>query len=117
MKVTLNIENDEELRLHVKDLIKGQALKIVREELLEIIKAELDRKIKGQDVDYFNSMFKNQMKEAVKEILYKEHNIGSWSTAFVKPLIENSVAVTLGQNFDNIVMSAVKEKIKQLAGQ
>ena len=47
MQVTLNIENDEQLRSYIKDLIKGQVLSIVREELKEMIQTELERKIKG----------------------------------------------------------------------
>ena len=38
MKVTLNIENDAEMRAYVKDCIKGQVLSIVREEMQEMIK-------------------------------------------------------------------------------
>ena len=41
MKVTLNIENDAELRAYIKECIKGQVLAVVREEFTAMVQNEL----------------------------------------------------------------------------
>ena len=90
MNVTLNIENDKELRAYIKDAVKGQVLSIVREEMMEIIKEELERKLKGLTSSRFDNITKDATKEAVKSILLKEHNVRTWDDSFIKPLIENA---------------------------
>ena len=40
MNVSLNIENDKELRAYIKDAVKGQVMSIVRDEFLEIVKSD-----------------------------------------------------------------------------
>ena len=46
MVVTLNIENDAELRAYIKDCIKGQILAITREEFKNIVTEELEKRLK-----------------------------------------------------------------------
>lgn len=50
MKVTLNIQDDQELRASIKDAIRGQVLSIVREELTQTIKDEFKRKLIAMEV-------------------------------------------------------------------
>jgi len=45
MKVTLNIQEDSELRAHIKDAIKGQILSIIRSEVNGLFKDVLGGRI------------------------------------------------------------------------
>ncbi len=38
MKISINIQEDAELRAHIKDMIKGQVLSVARQEIRAIIK-------------------------------------------------------------------------------
>lgn len=115
MKVTLNIENDSELRTHIKECIKGQVLSIVREEFLEIIKNELERKIKGTNDYNWNALLKSAFKEAINDILYKEHSVGSWNIDFIKPFVESKVSEAIkGKDWKQMIDSLAKEKVKAL---
>lgn len=98
MKVSLNIENDKELRAYIKDCIKGQVLSVVREEILETVKSELERKMIRSNGYNFEYMVKESLTQVVTTIVRREHNIKSWSTDFIQPVIEK------------VVTDAIKEK-------
>ena len=115
MKVTLNIEDDVELRTYIKECIKNQVLSIVREELLEIITKELDRKLKGSNGSNFERMQKEAMTIAIKGILYKEHSVSRYNSEFIKPYVEAVVkdAIT-GKDWKQMVDQLAKEKVRSL---
>jgi hypothetical protein len=117
MNVTLNIENDAELRAYIKDAIKGQVLSIVRDEFTTMIKEELERKIKGTDNRNFERMQKGAMEQAIKDILLREHDITGWRNDFIKPYI-NAILEPLIINKDWRVLidTLAKEKVKSLIG-
>lgn len=81
MNVTLNIENDAELRAYIKDCIKGQVLSIVREEFVAIVKEEIERKIKGSG----EKLFERMLKEAVFEVIARDRG------ELIKPYIETAI--------------------------
>lgn len=83
MKVTLNIENDAELRAYVKDLISGQVKSILREEIAEIIKTVVHGKIKnsGVEVPNIEHIMKRQIEEAVSKQL---NSTGYTDPGFIK---------------------------------
>jgi hypothetical protein len=118
MKVTLNIENDAELRAYIKDTIKGQVLSIVREEFLEIVKEELERKLKGTDRQSFTNMTRDCMKQAISDILYKEHSVGGWNKDFIAPIVSEIVKGYIknkdDKDWDKMVDDLAKEKVKSL---
>ena len=115
MKVTLNIENDAELRTYIKDAIKGQVLNIVREEFLEIVREELERKIKGTSEYTFKIMQQEAMTKATSKILYEKHNVLNWNTDFIEPYINKKLDDVLkGKNWTLLVDSLAKEKVKKL---
>lgn len=66
MKVSLNIENDKELRAYIKDLIKGQVFSIAREEIMNILKEALKDKVPTVDPD---KILKDKIQDIVKEHL------------------------------------------------
>lgn len=115
MKVTLNIENDVELRTYIKDAIKGQVLNIVREEFLEIVKEELERKIKGTSDYAFKNMQQNAMTKAIIDILYKEHNVDKWNYTFIEPYIDKKLDDVLkNKDWSLLVNNLAREKVKKL---
>lgn len=117
MKVTLNIENDAELRAYIKDCIKGQVLAIVRDDFKAMIQHELERKIKGIDERRFEQLQKDAMNSAMQTILRQEHNVSTWNHNFIKPYIESIVDKTLthnGTNWNDIINQIATEKIKAL---
>lgn len=115
MTVSLKIENDAELRAYVKDLIKGQVLTIVREEFLQLVIEELERKLKGTDKYTFERMHKQAMSEAVEKILYKEHSISRYNNEFIKPYVEGIVEKAIkGKDWKAMVDQLAKEKVKSL---
>lgn len=117
MNVTLNIENDAELRAYIKECIKGQVLSIVRDEFVSMVQTELERKIKSTDKYNFNRMQKEAFKEAVTAILYKEHNVGTWSSDFIKPFVEAKVKEAIAnKDWKQMVDVLAKEKVKSLIG-
>lgn len=119
MNVTLNIKDDAELRNYIKECIKGQVLSIVRDEFIEIVKAEITRKIGtigNRDFDYLQ---KSAFETAAKEIVLQKNGINDWSNDFIKPLaneilskrIEKAVA---GIDWQKTVDTLAKEKVKSL---
>jgi len=115
MKVTLNIENDVELRAYIKDVIKGQVLSIVREEFLEIVKEEITKKIKGSHESQFQKLFESSFVKAIQNILYKEHKVSTWNHEFIKPYVEKNIDRSLKtKDWDKLVDDLVREKVRKL---
>lgn len=116
MQVTLNIHNDQELRLYIKDLIRGQVLSIVREEYMEIVKEEISRKVKGSDISRNQFHITEAIKAATFESIFSPYNSNKrgYTELFadiVKDEIAQAVATT---NWKNLVNDLAKEKIKEL---
>ena len=115
MKVTLNIENDAELRAYIKDCIKGQVMSIAREEFTAMVKEELERKLKGTDKFNFERMLRESMKDAVKSILYTEHSVKNWGTDYIKPYFEEIVKKSMdGKDWNGLVDEAAKKLLGSL---
>lgn len=115
MNLTLNIQNDVELRAFIKDAIKGQVLAIVREEFVQMIKEELERKLKGGDEYAFERMTKEAIHNVVKSILLKEHSVSQWHTDFIRPIVEAEVSKAIaGKNWRQMVDQLANEKIRSL---
>lgn len=119
MKVTLNIEQDEQLRAAIKDAIKGQVMSVTREEINLIVKSEIGKKIANRDVQYMNRLLSESMTQIIKEILYKEHNIGNWDSTWIKPIVDkyldSKVKEALkGKDWKKVIDDLAKQKIKEL---
>jgi len=87
MIVSLKIENDRELRAYIKECIKGQVLSIVREEFMEIVKEELNRKTKNFESMNFTSMTQQAVNSVIQNRL-SALGIRDWSTEWLNPKIE-----------------------------
>jgi len=117
MDVILKIKNDAELRAYIKECIKGQVLSIVREEFLQIVKDELERKIKGSDARNFERMQREAITDAMKSILYKEHSVSRYNNDFIKPFVEAVIKDAIqGKDWKALVDQLAKEKVKSLIG-
>lgn len=119
MKVSLNVSDDQELRAAVKDVIKGQAMSIVRTELTDIIRQELERKVKGYSTNRFDKILKEAMKEVIKTALYEKHSVSEWSTAYIQPYVQQIIEPAVIQalkrkNWNQMVDDLAKAKVKAL---
>jgi hypothetical protein len=114
MNVTLNIENDAELRAYIKDCIKGQVMSIVREDFEQMVMEELERKLKAKNTYHFDQMLENAMQKAVRGILY-EQGVSDWNIEYIKPHIEQIVKKSMeGKDWNKLIDDAVKEKLRSL---
>lgn len=113
MKATLNIENDAELRAHIKNAIKGQVTSIIRDEIIELAKGEIVRKVgNSTSLDY---LIRDAVKSMVKDICSKQFNVSSWGDSFIKPCVENVVKDAIkGKDWDKLINDLAKEKVKAL---
>lgn len=119
MNVSLSIENDAELRNYIKECIKGQVLSIVRDEYIEVVKAEISRKVAAISTSNFDYLQKNAFEAAAKEIILNKNGITDWSNDFINPLaidvltkrIEKAVE---GIDWQKTVDSLAKEKVQSL---
>lgn len=119
MKVTLNIEQDAELRSVIKDAIKGQVMSVTREEITSIVKEEIQKKVQNSDVQYLNRLIGDSMKSVIADILYKEHDVDSWHNKWMDPIItkylDSKVSAALkGKNWDSIIDTLAKKKLQDM---
>ena len=115
MKVTLDINNDAELRTHIKEAIKGQIASIVREEYYELVKAEIEKKVKshsGSNIEYY---LREGISKTVKALVNSSDLTKTVNKDFVIPIEEQKILETLEKkNWDKLVDEMVKEKLKSL---
>lgn len=70
MRVTLNIEDDEQLRAAVKEMLQGQVKSIVRDELREMINSIATRRAgKYVEDEYVRQVVDKTIFDAVRELL------------------------------------------------
>lgn len=116
MKATINIENDQEIRAYVKDLIRGQVMSIAREEITDIVRQEILKKLRGADSYYMSNLIADSVKRVTADILYKEHNVDEWNTKWINPIIEKTVNSSIERKNDwsKVIDEIAKDKIKSL---
>jgi|SRR6187399_106889 len=102
MKVTLNIENDSELREYIKECIKGQVLAIVRDDFKKTVKDEIVRKLSSIDDRSFIYLQKTAFDNAAKEIILTKNGISDWSNDFIKPLANEVLNKRIDKAISNI---------------
>lgn len=96
MKISLNIENDKELRAYIKDLIKGQVLSIAREEIINILKEVAELKTPKINVD---SLIRDEIIKTVKNQLT---NTSTWNSPnFIQEEARKIIKQELSEYFKN----------------
>lgn len=115
MNLTVNIESDDQLRKAVKDMIKGQVMSFVREDFHEMVKEELERKLKTTGENMWKNMMKEAMEKSMRNILYKEFDIGRWSRDWVQPIVERIVNESVSKvDWEFKVDKMADEKIRKM---
>lgn len=70
MKVELSIKDDKDLRNLIKDMIRGCVKAIAREEVQELVRTELLRKIEARyNERVVDNLYKEYAKDVVKSVL------------------------------------------------
>lgn len=69
MRVTLNINDDAELRDYVKDLIRGQVKSVIREEMSDILLSEIRSKTRKMEIPKMEVMMKELIEKEVRHAL------------------------------------------------
>jgi len=119
MKVTLNIQEDVELRAAIKEAIVGQVLAVTREEITAIVREEIGKKIRNSDVQYLNRLIGESMQKVLEGILYEKYEVDTWRTAWIEPAITKYLDMKVGnalkgRNWDGVVEALAKQKIKDM---
>ncbi len=119
MKVTLNIEQDEQLRAAIKDAIKGQVMSVTRDEISQIVRDEIGKKIANRDVQYMTRLLEISMRYVIENILYKDYDIPGWQNKWIEPTItkylDSKVKEALkGKDWNKVIDDLAKQKIKEL---
>ena len=75
MKLELSIKDDKELRNLIKDMIKGQVTSIIRDELSDMIKEAMEKKLgvslKNLDTE---TILREEMRSHIKCVVYNYGN-------------------------------------------
>lgn len=87
MKVELTIEKDQELREYIKNLIKGQTKKILKEEIESLLHNELQLFLEKFGKESFDQLVNKVCKEIVNEKIREDFPHHSWGDRFVIPAI------------------------------
>lgn len=114
MKVTLNIQEDAELRNAIKEAIKGQVKSLVHDDLRKIAKDALEKKLSkaGNGLDY---IIGQAVQREVSDILHKNHNVNGWSNEFLKPFINERLnQVLASKDWNRLVDELAREKVRSL---
>lgn len=116
MKVTLNVQEDAELRAAIKDMVRGAVTGIVRDEIKDMVKDLMGHRISQYDLG--SAHFKQCMKEVAAEKLRTE-GISSFTTDYVKPIVEGLLKEMLDRHIksgviETMLKAGVQAHIKAL---
>ena len=114
MNITINIENDQELRSTIKDMIKGQVMALARDDITEILSLEIERKIKNSNSNNFDRMLNNAIEKAVEKIMRNELKISFMNDKFIQPSIDRHIDKIFGQFqlTDEKIQKKIDESVK-----
>lgn len=119
MNVKLSIEEDAELRAYIKDCIRGQILSITRDEYFQVVKDEVNRKIKDTGDDYFRRIMMEAMRSSIIDLLLKECKVSTWNGKFVYPIATPIIIEAVSHAVQNIdwegeIKARVRDAVKDL---
>jgi len=114
MTVKLNIENDEELRLYIKDCIRGQVLAFTRERFQELVETEFQRKIEHASIDVLDTMLKQSVEKYV--LLYiRRMDFNKVAEEVFRPMIEQPLQELLvSRDWSTVINSIAQSKLQSL---
>ncbi len=115
MKITLDINDDIELRSHVKSLVRTQLLAIAREEYITIIQEELVRKVKNISDQDFKNIIREIFQGIARQVFFEREKAREWDYSWVKPHIEDIInKLVVKQDWEHTVKAVLASKISNL---
>jgi len=116
MKLTLNVQEDAELRAAIKDMVRGVVTGIVREEISDMVKEIMVPRVDKYDLG--GAHFSQAMREVISNKLRAE-GVSSFTTDYVKPIVEGLVKEMLDRhiksgNIETMVKAGIQTHIKAL---
>ncbi len=79
MNISINISEDKELRLALKDMIRGAVKAITREEIIQIVCDEVSRKSKINNAEYVDRIVEETISAQVQHALKPK-----WGDSFIQ---------------------------------
>jgi len=117
MKVTLNIERDDELRAHIKDCIKGQVLSVTRGEINEVVKKEITRKIENSSDYTIRTLVEKALASVIKSIVISEMGSNREFEKFIRGAVHEKTSEIIDRwNLKKLIDEAARIKIREMAG-
>jgi Glu-tRNA(Gln) amidotransferase subunit E-like FAD-binding protein len=118
MKVSFNIENDEEFRQHIKDAINGQIRSIARQEIAKTVTDEVARVLPKTVSNWdFDNRFYEILNKAIDKMVTTHAASIGFNTEFISEVVNKKVEAALsGKDWNAIVDNIAKEKIKAMIG-
>jgi molybdopterin-binding protein len=81
MKLELNIKSDEALRSHIKDMIKGQVVSVIRKETLPELKNAIAKILEENETSKsLKKLIEEIVKEEIKKHVLRELGKSGWNT-------------------------------------
>jgi len=115
MKVTLKVNDDAEMRAHLKELITNQINAMGREEIKGIFEAEMVRKIKLLN----NGKMEDYIMDLVRKVIKDAFSAGSvqatLNSEIIAPIIHERVTAALAvKNWDKVIDEAASLKLRRM---
>lgn len=85
MRATIHIQQDEQLRAAIKDMIKGEVKGMARKEIQKVLTDEIKGKIRGTVESRFNYVIDQE----IRSFIQKELGYGYYSNSKSKRIIES----------------------------
>ncbi len=118
MKLEIEISQDQDLRVFVKELIKQQVVGLIRETFMEVIEKEVNGKIKGMQTSKFEEMIQTALRN--QGALYVNNSIyaSKWQETQLPGMLTAAIEKELKhQDFKKRVDDGVRTQINKLLTQ
>lgn len=117
LRLHLNVNEDEDLRNYVKELVKGQILSILRTDLSEILNkiVQENRKLIEDKISRFDVL--NALSISIKEILPDRYEMDSIIEKRSEKIINDYIDTyeqRMGVKFDRIVKTEVEKQVRNI---
>ncbi|MGE5328084.1 MAG: hypothetical protein ACM3KR_01055 [Deltaproteobacteria bacterium] len=105
LALTLNVEQDDELRIYIRDLVRGQVNSIIRQELYGMVTAIVSDKI-GNSVKTLD--VNNEIKKLILEEIKRQLPAENWGKSdSIKEIAREEVKKLIKERIGNIRISDV----------
>lgn len=110
MKLTLNvITEDDSFKKELKDLIRGQVTSVVREEIREILKEIMEKKLGNTEKSSIEAWIRSELNFHIRRTIFDNNQEKVALLKITEEEIKNKVEGFLGK--DNDYLKTVLEKL------